>query len=64
MTLKFLLLCYIHMEKIIKSADRIRSQTEFFCMDTIVGVILTVMDVTREQSTSRMSKRQTLHEYL
>lgn len=63
-TLKFLLLCYIYMEKMIKSADRIRGQTKFFCIDTVVGVILNVMDVTWEQSTSRMSKRQALHEYL
>lgn len=63
-TLKFLILCYIYTEKIIKSADRIRGQTKFFCIDTILGVILNVMDVTWEQSMSRMSKRQTLHEYL
>lgn len=63
-TLKFLILCYIYTMKIIKSADRIRGQTKFFCIDIIMGVTLNVMDVTWEQSTSRMSKRQMLYEYL
>lgn len=63
-TLKYLILCYIYTEKIIKSADRIRSQTKFFCIDIIMGVISNVMDVTWEQRTSRMSKRQTLYKYL
>lgn len=62
-TLKFLILFYIYKEKIIKSADSIRDRTEFFCIDIIMGVILNVMDVTWEQSTSRMSKRQ-MYEYL
>lgn len=38
-TLKYLILCYIYTEMIIKSADRIRRQTKFFCIDIIMGVI-------------------------
>lgn len=63
-TLKFFIPCYMYMQKIIKSADRNRVQTKFFCIDIIMEVISNVMDVPWEQSTSRMSKTQTLYEYL
>lgn len=48
-TLKFFIPCCIYMEKIIKSADRDRVQTKFFCIDIIMEVISNVMDVPWEQ---------------